>query len=213
MASRLLHLAVAECVFPALENTDCRRFRLGMILPDAADRSGKVATHLKLKAKGMKTYDLELFREKFASELTGDGLYLGYYLHLVSDLVFRRILYSEHRWIPDSSEKVARLYGDYRMINGYVISRYGIKNDVSVPADFAEERINELYPFRNTVCDFIRETAGDFDAVSAGEYYFFTPDIADDFVRRAAALCVKEYEALLCGRTVLTQSDYNFSEP
>lgn len=44
---------------------------------------------LKLICSGTKkTYDLTAFRSRFGRKVMTDDLYLGYYLHLVQDLLF-----------------------------------------------------------------------------------------------------------------------------
>lgn len=44
-------------------------------------------------------YDLDGYLSKFGDKMD-DELYLGYYLHLIQDLVFREIIYDQYKWNP-----------------------------------------------------------------------------------------------------------------
>lgn len=95
MASRILHLAVAEELMKQVPIQDKNRFRLGCILPDAYNPAvPKTNSHLKISVcgKSKKTYDLDGYLSRFETEMKKDGLYKGYYLHLVQDLIFRELI-------------------------------------------------------------------------------------------------------------------------
>lgn len=68
MASRILHLAVAEKIMKQIPVNDKNRFRLGCILPDAYNPEvPKSDSHLKVFVCGnsKKTYDLDKFISLF----------------------------------------------------------------------------------------------------------------------------------------------------
>lgn len=95
MASRIIHLAVTNCLLKNYRYKDKNRIELGSILPDAITDGN---SHMKIWISGgtKKTYDLTGFRSRFLSEMLEDDLYLGYYLHLVQDMYFRNFVY--HRY-------------------------------------------------------------------------------------------------------------------
>ena len=88
MASRILHLAAAKLILDEHPAADEKRFRLGSILPDAGER---VSAHFRVRIDGGTKTMMALggFRARFADKMD-DPLYLGYYLHLVQDIVFAR---------------------------------------------------------------------------------------------------------------------------
>ncbi len=212
MASRILHLAVAEKIIERIPIHEQNRFRLGILLPDAY-RIGvsKADSHLKIHICGgsKKTYDLQRFQDTFGDKLKTDALYLGYYLHLIQDLVFRRLVYEEHRWNPRIPGNVERLHEDYEQLNPYVITHYGLKNSLELPEDFFDEKINAVYPFdihtlrSDLNQDFAWET-------EQQEYtaFFFTQEMAAEFIGKAAEVCIAEINALREGKHGVRSYDY-----
>ena len=102
MAARIVHHAAAERLLKCVEFKNPDRFRFGIIMPDSAGWSSeesKKAHFLKLICGGTKkTYDLTAFRSRFGRKAMTDDLYLGYYLHLVQDLLFRGFIYGKYNW-------------------------------------------------------------------------------------------------------------------
>ena len=49
-----------------------------------------------------------------------DDLYLGYYLHLIQDMLYRRVMYGEHGWNSSVPGNVEKLHRDYEILNEYV---------------------------------------------------------------------------------------------
>jgi len=100
VASRLIHLAVADALLKEYHIDDPMCFRLGSILPDAKnDSSLRAAPHYQIVLpSGLLTYDLDAFREQYGEKIYSDSLYLGYYLHLIQDMVYRRFMYALPQW-------------------------------------------------------------------------------------------------------------------
>lgn len=101
MASSIMHMAVTRLTAGKLNIRDSDRLLTGSVLPDFyPDKSAN--SHMKLRICGgaRKTYDLTGFKEMYGNRMAEDDLYLGYYLHLVQDLVYRDFLYSKHHWPP-----------------------------------------------------------------------------------------------------------------
>ena len=121
MAARIVHHAAAERLLKCVEFKNPDRFRLGIIMPDSAGWSSeesKKAHFLKLICGGTKkTYDLTAFRSRFGRKVMTDDLYLGYYLHLVQDLLFRGFICGKYNWDPHTDGNIDRLHDDYRKAN------------------------------------------------------------------------------------------------
>ena len=89
MASRMMHLAAAVQLRDMLpKGMDVPRFLSGAIMVDSAPQE-RHASHFLTQLDGRKTYDIARFRAQYGQLLLTDGLVLGYYLHLLQDLVFR----------------------------------------------------------------------------------------------------------------------------
>ncbi len=197
MASRILHLAVLEEVMKQVNIQDKNRFRLGGVLPDAYNPAvPKADSHLKVFVcgKSKKTYDLDKFRSLFKAEMKEDELYKGYYLHLIQDLIFRELVYDKYKWNPTIPGNVQRLHNDYRLANSYVIKKYGINNNIHLVGDLKKEKIYSLYPFETEA--FLCDMEHDFQNHCEGDYFFFTEQMAAEFVACATETCVKELMAL-----------------
>ena len=148
MASSMIHLAVVQEMMKEVSFRDIARLRLGVILPDGAVEGN---SHLKKKIceNTRYTYDLEIFREQYGAYMKKDDLYLGYYLHLIQDMLYRRFLYGEHGWNSSIPGNVEKLHRDYEILNGYVAEKYGLSREM-VPLDRAfpgkELEVSCIYP-------------------------------------------------------------------
>ncbi len=205
MASRILHLAAAEEIMKRININDKNRFRLGCILPDASNsKIPKSDSHLKVFVCGnsKKTYDLDRFITLFKDEINKNGLYTGYYLHLIQDLIFRELVYDKYKWNPAILENVRRLHNDYHIINLYVIKKYGVPNNIQMfkkaAEDLRNEKLYSFYPFE--VEGFLCDMENDFCDIGKEDIYFFTKAMADEFVTGAADACIQELRALENGR-------------
>ena len=196
MASRIIHLAITDCILQKYGYKDKNRLELGSVLPDAAT-SGN--SHLKINISGgtKKTYDLTGFRSSFLSNILQDDLYLGYYLHLVQDLYFRDFVYNRYRWNPLPPGNVERLHHDYALINQYVIQKYALSNTITAPASFDEEPLNKLGYF--SIGEFLADMKTDFQSCLTGTTFFFTREMADEFIAYACGKCEQEIYSLFNG--------------
>lgn len=209
MASRIMHMAVTKIISEKWQIKDWNRFLLGAVLPDVY-REGDTSheSHLKIliRGGGWVTYDLTSFKKRYGKRMTEDSLYLGYYLHLVQDLIFRDFVYNEHHWNPAAAGNIERLHNDYRLINSYIIKKYGLRNELAIPSDFEKEPINALYPFGiHRLCDDLKS---DFSAPSHGDIFFFTKEMADSFIRRACDICGKELQTWREGNRYVDAYDW-----
>lgn len=196
MASRIIHLAIAELIADTKPELNTDRFFLGSILPDACrDRSAHYSVYTAGGTK--KTHDLTSFRAQYGERLRQDALYLGYYLHLVQDILFRKIMYEELRFDSRPAGNVERLHLDYRLTNGFVVRRYNIKTIPAVPADLTEQPLWQAHSF--ALQEFLEEMKIDFLEPPEGSTVYFTEEIALQFIERAGAVCRKELEAVRSG--------------
>lgn len=202
-------MAVTKIISEKWQIKDRNRFLFGALLPDVyreGDSSHNSHMKMRIRGGGRVTYDLTGFKEGYGKLMAEDSLYLGYYLHLVQDLVFRDFVYNEHHWNPAAAGNIERLHNDYRLINSYIIKKYGLRNELAIPSDFEKEPINALYPFGfHCLCDDLKS---DFSAPSPGDIFFFTKEMADSFIRRACDICGKELQAWREGNRYVDAYDW-----
>ena len=193
MASRVMHLAITDCVSKIYKCRDKNRFRLGSVLPDAAVEGN---SHWKISIFGgtKKTYDLTGFRLNFLDKILADDLYLGYYLHLVQDLLFREFIYSSYHWNSRLEGNPERLHEDYELLNPYIIEKYSVSDDIAVPPSLDAEPICKVCSF--AVYKFLADMKTDFTNILAGAAYFFTKKMADEFIELTISKCAQEIYAL-----------------
>lgn len=145
MASSMIHLAITQCLIPEIGCGDDFRLRLGAILPDGAIQGN---AHLKKQVgENRITYDLEFFRRRYRAQMETDGLYLGYYLHLIQDIFYRNFLYTQRHWDPTPPGNVERLHRDYGILNGYVAQKFHLYPEMLRSIPIAREPIAELAVF------------------------------------------------------------------
>lgn len=200
MASSLIHLAIGALLRD--EVTDFHRFSLGEVMPDAGCGAHHSAHMPKIICGGAKeTFDLTLFCEEFSSELLSDDLYLGYYLHLVQDMIHREAVYKKHGFDPRKPGYLDALYADYRALNPYLVRKYSLTMpdipdtlDISLMAryDF------DLPALRGRIAD-------NFADCAEGDGTVFTREIADSIIEDSVALCRREIDALRRGGSVIDE--------
>ena len=196
MASRIVHLAIANEIIKAHPLPEPERFLFGSLLPDAhPDKSAHYNKYLRNGQR--KTHDLTGFRRRFGDRLQGDSLYLGYYLHLLQDILFRHEMYAIVGYDPRPAGNVSQLHLDYELTNRYVIETYKLTNRVSIPQGLEAEPLWKDWSFKAEA--FLAELTRDFTANPQGKTRFFTEAQADTLIRHAVPLCLQELEALNAG--------------
>ena len=196
MASSIIHLAVTSELTKRYDFSNTDRLKFGAILPDAG--KGR-AGHLNkfIWGRNKKTYDFEFFRNNFGELMKTDDLYLGYYLHLVQDICYRHFVYDKYKWNPMIPGNVEKLHKDYSIINYYVAENYDLKNDIAIPSDFESEAINSICEY--DVNRLMESMAGYFEKVDDEDIFFFTKEMADEYISEAVELCSKELDSLRNG--------------
>ncbi|WP_049945694.1 tyrosine-protein phosphatase [Butyrivibrio sp. LC3010] len=204
MASSIIHLAVTNELTKRHTFNDEGRLKFGAILPDAG--KGK-ASHLNKYVWGFnrKAYDFELFRSKYGELMKTDDLYIGYYLHLVQDICYRHFVFDKYKWNPMIPGNVEKLHKDYSIINYYVVTQYGLSNDIEVPDKFEDELIASLCTY--DIDGLMKSMADYFVPVPDDDIFFFTKEMADEYIAEAVELCLKELKALETGEGLIDSYD------
>lgn len=207
MASSIIHLAITEAIAKKWEMKDIYRLRLGAVLPDGTIHGNG---HLKVRIcdETRSTYDLEGFRERFGEKMMEDDLYLGYYLHLVQDIFYRRFVYSEHHWDPLPPGNVERLHQDYRITNDFVVKKYGLEPSMLKQVDLAGEPILSVAEY--DVEELVERIQGQFVPVEDTGIFFFTREMAEKFIERAIIFCQEELQRLSEGKAGLGNAEWSW---
>ena len=207
MASSMIHLAIIRCIIVKTEFNNLDRLRLGVILPDGAV-SGN--SHLKkmICEQTRVTYDLEFYREKYGEQMKTDELYLGYYLHLIQDIFYRRYVYSEHHFNSSIPENVERLHQDYENTNWFVAKQYGLDKNMLRTQTLAGEPIMELADFREQ--ELVREVREQFHPMEEKSSFFLTREMIREFIDRATEICLHELNQLAQGKAGLDSFEWSW---
>ena len=147
MASSLMHYAITDKILQLFPMHDGARLRFGAVLPDASVNKRKTHFRVYNEKLGIRLYNLEAYRAQFGERMQKDDLYLGYYLHLIEDALYRKILYDTFGWNPYTPESTARMHHDYTLLNRHFIQKYNIRDDLAVPENFPQEPIFAFEPF------------------------------------------------------------------
>lgn len=197
MASGIIHYAITDELIRRREFKNPERLKLGSVLVDYC--AGKGNSHLKIPVAGghKRTYDFEKFRSVYGDLMKTDDLYLGYYLHLVQDILFRHFVFDRYDWNPTIPGNNEKLHRDYEIGNAYVIRKYNISNTLEIPADFESEPINRISSFD------LQSLKASWDAffapVDDENIFFFTKKMTDEFISEAVRYCMEEIDNLSRG--------------
>ena len=186
---------------------DVDRFRVGNLLPDAIeDLVFRDLTHYQREemvgGESKRFSDFERFRREFAPLVETDGLYLGYYLHLVEDACYRvfwkKIGFADRQM---TREKVAVLHNDYHLLNAYFVRSRGLRDQIVFPDHFEREPVNRIYPF--LLKDFLDEMRGDFSEDSRGTTRYMTEALLEEYLVDAMPVCREALRRILAGEEPL----------
>ena len=212
MAQRLIHYLLGEKLLeaspPGLRSgLFDARFRMGNLLPDAYEAGWtglppRRVTHLILTdGAGDRYSDFGAFLARFRDRIPGDGLYFGYYLHLIEDACFRVFWHGQKLDVMiRSQEDVSFLHRDYHILNRYLREKYAVENKL-LPVSLEDEPVKELYPFRPEAM--LTELAADLAEMTDGEPRWFTTGLADAFIAYALPVCTDALGRILAGEEPL----------
>lgn len=209
MASSIVHLAITSELARRISFKDTNRLKFGSIVVDAGVGGNKNGnSHMKINVQDgrKKTYDFDRYRELFGERMLSDDLYMGYYLHLVQDALYRQFVYDRYHWNPTIPGNVERLHKDYQIVNQYVINKYHLKNDVVVPDDFYSKDLNKISAF--DTLGLMKDMAAYFLPVDEEPIFFFTKEMSDEFITEAVEYCAKEVEKFRNGEEGIDMFEY-----
>ena len=193
MASSIIHYAVTCELIKKRHFKDPDRLKFGSVLVDAGFNGN---SHMKISVAGghKNTYDFDGYRKMFGGLMKEDDLYLGYYLHLVQDIIYRHFVYDKYHWNPMIPGNVEKLHRDYAIGNYYVVRKYDLKNDIKIPAGFEKEEINRICSF--DLDRLVRDMNSYFVPVEDDDIFFFTREMADEFIAEVVEYCTRELDDL-----------------
>ena len=211
MAQRTVHYALGERLIGCGVH-DPNRFRMGNLLPDAYEGGAEIrrATHFirPIENGEMTRYcDFEAFRARFARKVSEDDLYLGYYLHLIEDALYRVFLMQKRvKANIRSAADVSFLHEDYHLLNPYIVRRYGLKREVEPIPAFEREEIRRVHPFRQEAV--LEGLASDFEERRTGKTVFMTERLTDEFIDAATRPCADALTRILQARPPVESMRY-----
>ncbi|MBP0956448.1 MAG: hypothetical protein J5997_03665 [Oscillospiraceae bacterium] len=211
MASRIMHLAMGTELCRASEINDRDRFLVGMLLPDAIITGDKktAGTHYdRMTDECHKVMDFSLFYSEFEERIQSDELYLGYYLHLIEDCIFRKYIYYSLGLLEMRGREgfLQRLYSDYHSVNGYLVKKYNISSLPKAPEGLDREEINRIYPFETE--NFLLDMAGDLQDEYFGNEKYFSAENAEEVIRQCIHICSAEMNSLKRGEHFTFPREY-----
>ena len=193
MASSIIHYAITCELIKRRQFDNPDRLKLGSILVDSGYNGN---SHMKISVAGghKKTYDLDGYRMTYGELMKRDDLYLGYYLHLIQDLIYRHFVYDKYHWNPLIPGNAEKLHRDYAIGNFYVVQKYNIKNEVAIPVDFDNEPINQICSF--DLDGLVQNMNSYFLPIEDDDIFFFTKDMTDEYIAEAVEYCLEELNNL-----------------
>lgn len=209
MASLIMHLCAAKALINEnkIEGERENEFLLGTLIPDF---SLVPNAHYRTRSNGKRFFNISQFREKYIDKIKTEPLYLGYYLHLVQDVVFRDMMYNEYSWDPKKKGNVTLLYGDYRKLNSYLCEKYLLSEDIIKSFEpclkaAAKEFIFEPFYLKDCLIN-------DFSIKETGDHYFLTPGISHKFLQKSLDICIAELTALEKESGFINETDYAWKD-
>jgi len=214
MASRVIHLAISEEIIKQVKLKDNNKFLIGSLLPDAA-KSGQEDRHKThfvkiLQDKDNKTFDFSQFLKYYGGNIHNDDLYLGYYIHLIEDALFRKLAFEKWNLLKKKNDLNYKenLYNDYKILNKYLIKKYKLNNKIQIPEDLKLHSINKIYSFDfNTL---LIELEKDFkEDIQDQKLAYLELDLVDVFISECITICIKEINSILSNKeTTINSDDY-----
>ena len=195
MASSIIHYAITCELIKRRQFNNPDRLKLGSILVDSGYNGN---SHMKISVAGghKNTYDLAGYKSIYGELMKQDDLYLGYYLHLIQDILYRHLVYDKYHWNPLIPGNVEKLHRDYAIGNFYVVQKYNLKNEVTIPADFDKEPINQVCSF--DLEGLVQNMNSYFEPSEEDDIFFFTKEMADEYIAEAVGYCIQELDNLEC---------------
>ncbi len=212
MAQRTVHYVSGQILAARCGLDDLPRFLFGSLLPDAVnDNSERNRSHYICLNEEGRHYDFDAFRSDFFDKLNADPLYLGYYLHLVEDNLYRDYCHKDHLLYFISDEEVRALHRDYHLLNPYLTQRYSLSDGLLCPPDFEKEALSHIARFDPG--GLIAALKNDLSEKPEGSFTYLSPAFIDGFISASLPSCEKELRAVLRGERFLRAADFHWKRP
>lgn len=203
MASPSMHLAIGTYLEQTKEITNITRYTLGQIYPDllASCSHSHADSHYKSSiCEGRKKMiDFAHFHSIYQEQIVTDSFYLGYYLHLVQDAIYRKYLFIDHGYRVTSKKDTQNLHHDFGILNEYLVTKYHVDCDITIPEDIIEIFDTDSIQLHEA----LQRTKNQMHSKPEGDIIFFTESMADEYIEEASELCSKEFDAILSGESYL----------
>ncbi|HKM34999.1 MAG TPA: hypothetical protein VJY54_09700 [Lachnospiraceae bacterium] len=201
MASNMIHYAISKRISEQIDVGDEGCFFLGAtIAPDASshnDGSYDIA-HFgrRLPNNSLKGIDWTCFEKEYGDRFGEDGLYLGYWCHLIQDAIWYHDVMNKYiRIYPKDikQEYLKKGYADYGILNYLLKKEYGLKIpsytslDIQVK-EIRQENIETIYEaFRSQ----FEAKEGVTDALEVYKW-----DIVNAYMDKCVEVCVNEIKSM-----------------
>ena len=149
MGSRVMHYCITSLLAKELQIDD-DQFLLGGIAPDVHKNMNapkNVSHFVRSDSEGKIFADYFGFSEKYLNHMK-DPFYLGYFYHLISDVIWVEVVYNKKiKWLPQLEKKEALLmyYRDFWRLNGKLIDHYSLINRLMEVKPVEIEEIDYKY--------------------------------------------------------------------
>ncbi len=144
MAQRIVHYAIAKELINKNIIKNEYNFIIGSIIPDSNEHTPEHynKTHYIIYGENIKTINFNKFFKKYKDKIFEDEIYLGYYVHLITDCLYRHFMYNikdlkSHK--KDENFRI-KLYDDYNSLNRVLIEKYNLSiieiDEKIIPKEF-----------------------------------------------------------------------------
>lgn len=180
MASIMIHYLIASEIIKRSKINNIERFICGSLLPDAS-ADHKKSHYSETDKNGYHFMNLNKYYADFKNRLN-DEPYLGYYLHLVQDIIFRMEVTSAIKYNSLNPEELKKLYDDYHSINAWINEEYSLNRNIE-KIEIKDDLINCIDNFNYS--SFIDSMQNDFSDIRKQNYYYFNETMAKDYIDKS----------------------------
>lgn len=187
MAQRLVHYAIAKNLIEKNIIKEQYEFIIGSLIPDCNEHTNEHYnfTHYVVINKNRKAIDFNVFFERYREKILNNELYFGYYIHLITDALYRDFMYNikDLRKYRSDKEFYENLYSDYNALNKILINKYNLeqinldKKNIPKELNLADISIFQQ-DFDN---DFTKE-------YNINKLYYLTKEITFEFIDYAVEI-------------------------
>lgn len=106
---------------------------------------------------------------------------------------------------------VEKLHNDYVITNHYIAGKYGLQDDLIVPARMDTEPICDLCHYN--IQELMLSVKSAYQELQDEEAFFFSTEMADEYIAEAVKACLSELEALIAGEKLTDSYDNAWERP